>query len=617
MRKIGLFLASIFICGLSFAQESGSSEQRYEALDAYARALGIVRYYSPNPYALEWTEDDWHYITYADVKALEGGASLEKVLRNLLEVMAPEATISDVPMPSIRTVDGGAAEYSYLLHRGCGKINVPKIAKLFNKELRDYRPFSIELVSCAEVPLTAEEPTALNPPLRTAVLPVEPSELPRPDSVYSYRLSSGLYLNIPHAERADAFSKKASAKLLKDAESQWKSAAESHGKSVRERSVGLLSEKAFKVSNAIIRWNIIQHFYPYHEEDGLQWDEYLHNMIEAVDTLPEGGVDRYVVYDYYKAVRKSVKPVKDSHLITYHSFGTNATVGFYLPLFYAPTEFEYREEKILHNSKEVLSINGTDALQVWEDAVTRVASSSEVAARNEALGLLTETVDMNAPFVLELRDLASGEVSADTVYATLDSPVFPEPKDRRFARKVEDVLVINPTLSMECYEQFVPYLDSMDKYRAVVFDLRGYPSYDFDKVLMHITDTIISTEFFYTPHSCFPSRAHLYYEYTPESLQPAAQHIGIPVYFLADYKTMSWGETVLMLVKDFHLGTIIGTNTQGTNGDATEIDSSAWMYRMTAIKTVWRDGSCHHGIGVTPDISIEKPFTVEDIMDIL
>ncbi len=625
MKKTTLLSVSIFICTLAFAQNGnasadnapGSVEQRYEAFEAYAKALGIIRYYSPNPYTLEWDEDseyNWSRIAYADVKAMERGVSVEEVLRSLLAVMAPGASISSEPMPSSRRLNGSISEYSYVLHQGCGRINVPKLAKLLNKEIRNYRPFYSELVPCSEVGAsggTGQEKPEWNP-----MLPVVPSELPQPDSVYSYRLSQGLYLNIPHAERAGAFSKKATAQLLKSAEEQWEEAAESYGKQARAKSVGLIGEKAFRVSNAIIRWNLIQHFYPYHEEDGLQWEEHLRNMITAVDTLPEGPMDRDGVYEYYKAVRKSLKPVKDSHLITYHSFNINPITGFYLPLFYTPAEFEYLDGKVMLEGNEVLSINGVSVLRALEEARSRIASSSEVAALHEALGLLTETAEMNAPFVLELLE-ASGKVVVDTLYATAEQPLQPRSGSEQFARTVEDILVINPTLSMECYEQFVPWLDSMSQYRAVVFDVRGYPAYDFDKVFTHILDTTISTEFFYNPRSCFPNREHLYYAYEPESVHPAVPHIDIPVYFLADHRTMSWGETVLMLVKNFRLGTIIGSNTQGTNGDATEISLPVWMYRLTAIKTLNRDGSQFHGIGVIPDIRVEHPFTIDDILEVV
>ncbi len=272
MKKSVLFFITIIIGGLSFAQNR-SDRQKYEDLEAYARAFGIIRYYSPNPHVLDWEEIDWAYICYKDVKAILSGGSVKEVIENLTSVMAPEATVTSEPKPSSRKIQGHCSEYSYLLHRGCGEIKVPKISKLLNKELRDYKPFSIEMISCSD-----EMPVVEN--AHDAVLPLEPSELPRPDSIYCYRLSPDLYLNIPHAERADAFSNKAVSGMLKSAEDHWHGTMESYGKNFRDRAGGLMGERAFKVSSAILRWNIIQHFYPYHEEDGLHWEGHLQNMMQ-------------------------------------------------------------------------------------------------------------------------------------------------------------------------------------------------------------------------------------------------------------------------------------------------------------------------------------------------
>ncbi len=596
MKKSVLILAGIITSVFSFAQNQ-DSQKRFEDLEAYAKAFGIIRYYSPNPYAMEWDELEWSYIAYADVKSMENGESVQSVIGNLISVMAPNAALSSEPKPLSRNIQGDYSEYNYLLHRGSGELNIPKAARLFSKEIRDYRPFSIELVPCSN---TLPKPAGQNLPL-----PLEPSELPRPDSIYCYQLSPDLYLNIPHAERADAFSEKATAGLYEDAEDNWENSMKSYGRKMRQRTAGFMGESALHVSNAIMRWNIIQHFYPYHEEDGLQWEDNLRPMIAAVDALPEGEMDRAKMYEWYNAVRKSVNQVKDSHFMTYRSFSLGGFFSFYMPLYYVPEVFEYEDGKIMLEGSEVLTINGKDVLEVWHDAMKLISSSSDAERRESALGLLTETPEHNTPFVLKLRDMKTDEVRKDTLYATSENPGYRMPDNRQFARIIDDVLIINPTLGMECYEQFTPYLSKMSQYRAVIFDLRGYPAYDFDKVLEHLIDEPIATEFFYTPRSTFPNRAHLYYESAPETINPASKHIDIPVYFLANHRTLSWGETVMMLVKGYSLGTIIGTNTCGTNGDATQLNVPAFMFGMTALKAVNRDGSRHHGIGVVPDIYME------------
>ena len=158
---------------------------------------------------------------------------------------------------------------------------------------------------------------------------------------------------------------------------------------------------------------------------------------------------------------------------------------------------------------------------------------------------------------------------------------------------------------MECYEEFLPYLDSIiaGEYRAVAFDLREYPALDFDRILAHLTDSVLNTApLFHTPLSCFPDRMHLRWDSRDDFVNPAAPRIDLPVYFLCGPESMSWCETVLMLVKGYGLGTVIGSSTTGTNGDASTFTLPAFPFRMTAVKAVNLDGSRHHGTGVQPDI---------------
>lgn len=59
----------------------------------------------------------------------------------------------------------------------------------------------------------------------------------------------------------------------------------SYGGGKREQLLGIMGERAFRMTDIAARWNIVQHFYPYHEEDNLRWESRLPEMLEAVDTL--------------------------------------------------------------------------------------------------------------------------------------------------------------------------------------------------------------------------------------------------------------------------------------------------------------------------------------------
>lgn len=361
--SIILFLTGPCLQSAAHPAAKGTAAHKSD-LHALTRITGIVRYYSPNPYTAGWNSFDWFFIEYSRFKALEQGQTLETVLQPYLEVLAPDATLTRQPQPVTRPLADGlpAEEYRYWQHHGSGEVQIPSYARIFMKELRDYRPFYKELVQCTPSPAP---------------------ELPRPDSIYSFRVSDSLWLNLPLAESAAAFSKKATAGLRKDAERQWRQALRSYGGNKRRQLQGILGEKAFRMADIAARWNIVQHFYPYHEEDGLQWEAHLPEMIEAVDTLKNGILSREDILTYHAAVVRTMGPVRDAHL----DISASLHPGFGIVSYYLA------------------------------EANTTAAPAADTAG-------------------------TEAEVRAEVI---------------------DSILIFNPSLTMECYEEFLPYLGTVVK----------------------------------------------------------------------------------------------------------------------------------------------------------
>lgn len=589
MNKTYRLFLCCFVCVLSTSIKCAADN-----IEAYARVSGIVRYYSPNPYTEKWDNSDWLCIDYANFSAICEGQPLEKILNQYLSVFAPNSSITQVPSPGVREILDDESDYCYWLHHGCGEIKLPGIMRALKKELRDYRPFYKELVPCTETGFA------------------ERQECPRPDSVYSYMIADGLYLNIPLAESRNTFSKSETVSRLKDAKKKFSKSMKASGNSARDKIFGMVGDKAFRFADMAFRWNIIQHFYPYHKEDGLDWESHLPRMIEAVDTLKDGKRTRPDIKIYHEAVLRAMNPVKDGHLLIYPVMNLGGMVSFYMNYGYAPVAFSRDPTTGIISipgdcDVEILKINGIEASLLFEDCRHKINTSNEALAAEMALEKMTETTYLGEPLVVESSD--DNGVRIDTLYGTLKYPLYEESSSDYSMMVMDSILIFNPSISMNCYEGFLPCIDSImhGEYRALVFDLRDYPALDFDKVLSHIIDTAISTSpMFHTPLSCFPNREHIHYSESFEQLQPVLPRIDIPVFFLSSHNTISWGETVLMLVKGYGLGTIIGTPTAGTNGDATSIPLPMFSFRMTAIKATNVDGSRHHGVGVNPDIYMES-----------
>jgi C-terminal processing protease CtpA/Prc len=69
----------------------------------------------------------------------------------------------------------------------------------------------------------------------------------------------------------------------------------------------------------------------------------------------------------------------------------------------------------------------------------------------------------------------------------------------------------------------------------------------------------------------------------------------------------------MALVEHYHLGTIIGTHTAGTNGNMASVDLpvAGISFSYTGLLVTKPDGSPLHGVGILPDIEV-KP-TIQGI----
>ena len=110
-----------------------------------------------------------------------------------------------------------------------------------------------------------------------------------------------------------------------------------------------------------------------------------------------------------------------------------------------------------------------------------------------------------------------------------------------------------------------------------------------------------------------PDQKNFGYKRDNATIKPSEPGIDVPCYFMCDYRALSWAETVLMYVKEYDLGIIVGTPTCGTTGDITQFQFPAFCVTMTGLHAAYLDGEQHHGIGVIPDVIVKT--SIEDYFE--
>ncbi len=84
--------------------------------------------------------------------------------------------------------------------------------------------------------------------------------------------------------------------------------------------------------------------------------------------------------------------------------------------------------------------------------------------------------------------------------------------------------------------------------------------------------------------------------------------------FIINGQAISYAESFMGYIEGYKLATIIGQPTAGTNGNINPFSlPGGYKTSWTGMKVLKHDGSQHHGIGILPNIYVER--TIQGIKD--
>lgn len=578
-NKIILLLFGMF----AFAADVAATDtSRYVE---FARTYGIVRYFSPNPYTMDWSESDW-----MKVCALLADRAETQPLETVFKPLAPTMSLTAVPVSPSDNGTCPGSRAMYYSYSGSGELNVPFLAKLLMPGLADYIPYYKKLLTVSGCTDTAAVPSACR--------------------YYSYPVGEGKYLNVQHALPEDKFDRKATRRLLADAKDYWKNhQIDDKALSKRRRLIfGLLSDKAVRVADVTVRWNIVRHFYPYYEEDRLDWDNRLERYMQKAVQM--AGVNTFEsLVEWYDTLCRFMNPVKDGHMFVRRDMNVSGIMSTYLPEFYAEAETKVVNDTLLVRM-------GTDGKQLWrilnavngQQASERLRycrqitnAATEVHRDKMAAEKMLSSAEYGMPFVIQTVD-ASGQTHEDTLYAQSQNIKKVE-KERQPVRKLENGILYVDATSRELNEKL--FLSALTPdVRGLCFDLRGLPTYQFEDILAHLIAADAKAPATEVAINNFPYQQNVTWRIDSETLKARQPHIALSATFLCDGATVSWGETILMMVRHYKLGKIAGQTTAGTTGDMTQFLLPLFPFSMTGMLMRCMDGEPHHARGIKPDITI-------------
>jgi hypothetical protein len=151
-------------------------------------------------------------------------------------------------------------------------------------------------------------------------------------------------------------------------------------------------------------------------------------------------------------------------------------------------------------------------------------------------------------------------------------------------------------LAPETWTALVPTLANA---RALIFDFRGYSTTGLTAV-SHLIDHAVDPLTWQLP--VLPSLGAAVYTPVHRALYPSSPWLTAPVVALVDGQSASTVETILALIRDNHLGVLVGEPSAGSSGLMTSFRvPGGYAIQFTAIRLVEPDGSTLYGRGIVPD----------------
>lgn len=521
---------------------SGMNRTALNNLVAFARLYGVIRHFHPSDQA---AEADWNALAIEGVRTLDYATYPESLARRfnlLFERVAPgvRAYVGAEPALDDALQPNDKREVIRWHHKGYGQTG----------------------------------PSTYRSERKTS--PAHPLEM------YTIDLGRGLKARVP-------------LELYRDSSGTLPRPRE-QGPKLQVLSVEDFSgnDRATRLADVIIAWNIFKYFYPYFDVVDVDWDDVL------VRTLQRAALDRDA--DAFAwTLREMVAQLRDGHGGV--NFAPNVKQGR------LPLAALWVEDKLVlmsagagvkvRRGDEIVSIGGKPAKLLVEDYERFVSSATPQWRRRSAavgvlVGNLGETVDV------AIRPFGSSNTEVVTLeYGQVAMPAG----DLRPTELVKEIQpgIWYADLTRMTDSDWAAAIPKLENAGGIVFDMRGYPRLG-PGWLTHLSTEPLRSAQWHVPFVDGPGRMR--FERGGEWLLPPQQpYLAAKKVFLTNGGAISYAESTMGIIEAYKLGEIVGETTAGTNGNINPfVLPGKYTVWWTGMKVLKHDGSRHHGVGIAPTI---------------
>jgi C-terminal processing protease CtpA/Prc len=540
-------------------------------LVAFAKLFGYVRYFHPSD---EAASANWLDIALEGVRRIENSRTPKELAHQLNEFFRPLA-------PTVRVfLDGHPAPVPSALERPSdGSVKI-----VHWKHRGAPAPFTTDPIYISK--RVEEKPEEISKGLP---LPDKPLLLPIGAGI-SALVPMTLYVDqdgtLPHIKRKD------SDISVINRIPPWSAL-----------------DRATRLSAIVIAWNVFEHFYPYFDLVEADWPG------ELCRALRQAAVDKNE-RSFAETLGHLTVPLRDGHVIIQHPTDS----GTFRP----PISLGWVENQIVVTHLDdaslkikpgdiVTTIEGSPAASVVSKAQSVISGAKTEWIRLRAIQKLMSGQE-NSEISLGLKR-RTGESFSVSLKRTLDSrSISTEYRPPQMQEVAPKIFYID--IDRFSQSEFQSNLQQLALARGIIFDFRGYPGGEAKApgIFGYLTSTVMQSPKWAVPAVMFPDRKGMSFDIEQWKIEPKQPKLTTTIAFLQDVRAISYLETLLGIVENYKLGTIVGENSAGTNGNVTFFSlPGGYRIRLTGLRVLKHDGSQHHGVGIRPNVEVHR--TIAGVTD--
>ena len=358
-----------------------------------------------------------------------------------------------------------------------------------------------------------------------------------------------------------------------------------------------------RLADIVIAWNVFQHFYPYFDVVGTDWDAALTKMLDKA--LADQNEE-----DFFDTLRLLVAMIHDGHGGVYSKI-QNTQAGFPFLIDWVEDKAVIVFPKDTDNLKIgdiVVSVDGVPAKDVLAKEEMYISGSPQWK-RAKAIHRFGYGKEESAAKIIIKRDNQTLEINT----ARNTKEYLTEPKEYLFEEIEDGIFYVD--LDKVDMPEIAPKMDDLANAKGIIFDLRGYPKNTVEVISHLLTEADTSSAWMRTPRTVYPDRENPAGYMNHSWLIPVKKpHIQGKVVFIIDGRAISYAESYMSFIENYQLADIVGQPTAGTNGNVNAFNlPGGFRISWTGMRVLKHDGSQHHLIGILPTVPAKR--TIQGVIE--